>query len=296
MSRFAPLAFCGLALALVANPQPPAAGPLELTSPLGKKYYALPDDKGIVTTAEKNLAANPNNVDLLLKLAHAQASVWQYREAVDTCTRALKISPNNAATYLERGHRELALRDFQRALDDLNRAVSLDPKNTDEYYHLGLAHYFLAQFPQAADSFRHAVELAPNIDTRINATNWLYASERRAREDAKAAQTLARITPNTTSDEPHTRFYLSLLRFFQGKLRESDVVPPQPPKNSNDLEPELHFDTVAYGVGNWHLYNGDTAKAEDYFRRILNGRVWVTWGFVGAESDFIRLQRGNQLR
>ena len=36
------------------------------------------------------------------------------------------------------------------------------------------------------------------------------------------------------------------------------------------------------------LYNGDTTKAQEYFRRVLKGHVWVTWGFVGSETELLR--------
>ena len=53
---------------------------------------------------------------------------------------------------------------------------------------------------------------------------------------------------------------------------------------------ELPFDTVAYGIGNWHLYHGNPAKAREYFRRVLKGHVWITWGFVGSETELLRLK------
>jgi len=264
-----------------------AQAKLELTSPLGAKFFSIPDEHGAIAAAQKNLAADPDNADLMLKLALAQSAAREYREAVETCSRGLKIAPEHAGLYLERGHREVALREFAKARADLNKAVKLDPKNVEVYYHLGLSHYFLGEFAPAADAFRHAVELAPNLDSRINSTNWLYASLRRANENEEAAQALAGITPEMKNTEPHTAYYLNLLRLFQGRMKESDVVPPKP-ADPSDVEGELRFATVAYGVGNWFLYNGNTAKAQDYFRRILTTQVWITWGFVGAETDLIR--------
>jgi tetratricopeptide (TPR) repeat protein len=261
--------------------------PVEVTSALGTKFYALPDDKGVVAAAQKNLSADPKNVDLRLKLALAQSSVRQYREAVETCTRGLAIAPANADLYLERGHRELGLREFKRARADLQQAVKLDPKKIDAYYHLGLAHYFLGEFAASAEAFGHAVELAPTDDSRINSSNWLYASLRRAKKPDKAAKALVRITPEMKHTEPHSYFYLSLVRFFQGSMTEADAVPP-PPSSAEDVEAELRFDTVAYGVGNWHLYNGHRAQAQEYFRRIVTGQVWITWGFIGAEAELVR--------
>ena len=260
---------------------------LEVTTKGGRQFYSLPDEKGIVAAAQKNLDGDPGNVELALKLAAAQSGVWQYREAVATCTRVLKIASDNSAALLERGHRELGLREFAQARDDLKRAMTLDPKKVDVYYHLGLAHYFLGEFEKSAEAFRHAVDLAPNTDSRINSSNWLYASLRRAGKSRAAAEALAAITPEMKNTADHTLFYLNLVRFFQGRLPEADAVPPEPPAGNTDTEAELRFDTVGYGVGNWYLYNGKPEKAQDYFRRVAKGHVWVTWGFIGAETDLL---------
>ena len=277
-----------LCVPFIASSQPR----LEVTSVLGTKFYSLPDDKGVVAAAEKALAGDPRNVDLMRKLAQAQVSVWQDREAVATLTRALEASPGDAALLTERGHRELPLREFSRAAADLNRAAAIDPKRMEAWYHLGLANYFLGDFPAAAAAFQKAVETAPNADERINATNWVYAALRRAGETDQAARALALIAPEMKNEAPHTLHYLNLVRFFQGRKSEAEVLPPEPPAGNKDDEPELAFDTVAYGIGNWHLYHNDPAKAQEYFRRVLKGHVWITWGFVGSEVEVSRVKNG----
>jgi tetratricopeptide (TPR) repeat protein len=281
-----------LLLVLALCPLLRAQPTLQVTSALGTKFYSLPDDKGVADLARKNLAADPKNPDLLLKLAQAQVSVWQDREAVETLTLAIALAPGNAALYTERGHRELPLREFAHARTDLDRASKLDPKKMDAFYHLGLAHYFLGQFESAAAAFRHAVELAPDTDERINSTNWLYAALRRANQFREAVDALAQIAPEVKNTAEHTEFYLNLVRFFQGRMTEARALPPEPAEGSADTEAELRFDTVAYGVGNWHLYNRDAAKAQQYFQRIVKGRVWITWGFVGAEVELARAKSG----
>jgi tetratricopeptide (TPR) repeat protein len=258
---------------------------LEVNSALGRKFYSTPDEKGAVAAAEKALAGDPKNPDLILKLALAHSGVREYREAIDTCTRGLKIAPDNAGLLLERGHREVGLREFAKARTDLERAAKIDPNKIDVHYHLGLSHYFLGEFAQAGEAFRREAELAPTQDARINATNWVYASFRRAGKKAEADRAIAAITPEMKNTEPHTFFYLSLVRFFQGKMPENDAVPPRPPAGNKDDETELRFDTVAYGVGNWYLYNGNTAKAQEYFSEVVKGNVWMTWGYIGSELE-----------
>ena len=258
---------------------------LEVTSPLGTKFYSIADEKGVVAAAQKGLAADPKNPDLLLKLSQAHAAVWQEREAVEACTRGLAVAPNNAALLTERGHRELPLRQFAKARADLSKAAELDPKRMEAFYHLGLSHYFLGEFAAAADAFRHSVELAPNTDERINSTNWLYAALRRANRPKDAELAAAAIKPDMTNTAPHTLHYLNLVRLFQGRMTEAGIMPPEPPRDGSDTEAELAFDTVCYGIGNWRLYNGEPAKAQEDFRRVLQGKVWITWGFIGAERE-----------
>jgi len=265
------------------------SGPiLEVTSPLGTKFYSIADDKGAVADAQKAADADPKNAALLLKLAQAHASVWQDREAAAACTRGLALAPRDVELLIERGHRELPLREFAKARDDLSQAAKLDPKRMDAYYHLGLAHYFLREFSAAADAFQQAVNNAPNNDERINSTNWLYASLRRANRKTDADRALAAIPPEMTFTAPHTQHYLNLVRLFQGRVKEKDILPPEPPRDGSDTEAELRFDTVAYGVANWRLYNGELPAAQKMFRRVLEGKVWITWGFIGSECELTK--------
>lgn len=281
------LALCPL---LAAHAQQDAQAPFEITSLLGRKLYALPDTDGSIRAAAQALAANPTNVSLALKLSRAQAAKRQYREAVATCTAALKSNPNNADLYLERGHRELGLREFKPALADLERAVQLDPKQLQAQYHLGMAHYFLRQFSDAAQSFGQALALAQTPDNIIDCSNWLYVSLRRAGQTSAAAHVLTRITPGMKNTEPHLYFYLRLLRFYQGVLTEKQVLPPKP-NGPGDIEAELAFDTVNYGVGNWHLYNDHPSEAREFFRRVVAASAWNSWGFIGSETELARTRQ-----
>lgn len=279
------LAFCILATA--QNAKSDSNGPLETTSLLGRKLYALPDDDGAIRAAQKKLAADPKNVALMLQVSKAQAAKRQYREAVATCTQGLAVAPDSAPLLLERGHRELGLRNFSAALTDLQRAVQIDPKQLDEYYHLGLAHYFLRQFDAAGEAFQKALGLATAPDSVIDCSNWLYVSLRRAGKKEEAAAVLTRITPDLKNTEPHLLFYLRLLHFYQGTITESEILPAKP-IDANDVEGELAFDTTGYGVGNWHLYNGQPEQAQPLFKSVVTGNAWNSWGFIGSEVELTK--------
>jgi len=262
------------------------SGALEVTSGLGRKLYALPDDENIIA-ARRSLAATPKSVDLVIRLSKAAAARRQYKEAIATSTLGLAFAPENADLYVERGHRELGLREFEPAMKDLEQAVRLAPGNLDAHYHLGLAHYFQGEFVKAAASFDRARALASSNDSLIDCSNWLYVSLRRAGKEQHAAKVLERITPEVKNSEPHLYFYLRLLRFYQGQLTAEQVLPP-PPAGPGDLEGELSFNTVSYGVGNWLVYHGKGSEAIGLFQKVVTGEAWNSWGFIGSEMELVR--------
>lgn len=277
-----------LALVLVFSSLPLSAqthGALETTSLLGQKLYAQPNDTSIAAAQSKLSGASPAAADYLA-LSKAQAGRRQYQQAIKTDTEALAQYPDNADLLLERGHRELGLRQFAPALKDLEHAVRIDPANLDSHYHLGLAFYFQGHFAEAAVHFGHARDLAKTEDSLIDCSNWLYVSLRRANKPNEAEEVLTRITPAVHNTEPHLAFYLSLLRFYQGKTTEQQILPAKPAPG--DTEAELSYNTIHYGLGNWHLYNGDKSAAYSYFQKVVTGSAWNSWGFIGSEVELAR--------
>ena len=55
----------------------PSHGVLEVTSGLGRKLYALPDDAKVID-ARRSLAADPKSVERVLQLSKAEAARRQY--------------------------------------------------------------------------------------------------------------------------------------------------------------------------------------------------------------------------
>ena len=277
-----------LSLALVLSSPALSAqsqGAFETTSLLGRKLYAMSGDDAI-SAAKGKLSNTSRSAAEYLALSKAEAGRRQYQEAVKTDTEALAAYPENADLLLERGHRELGLRQFAAAQKDLEHAVKVDPTKLDSHYHLGLALYFQGRFEEAALHFGHARDLAGTDDSLIDCSNWLYVSLRRAGKQDEAKEVLTRITPAVHNTEPHLAFYLSLLRFYQGQRTEQQILPARPAPG--DSEAELSYNTVNYGLGNWHLYNGDKPAAYPYFEKVVVGSAWNSWGFVGSEVELTR--------
>jgi tetratricopeptide (TPR) repeat protein len=252
----------------------------EAVSPAGTRFYAMPDEKGVVAEAEKNLAADPKNIELIIKLGQAQASVWRYRDAIATYTRGLEIAPDNALLYRHRGHRYISTRQFDRAAADLERGAKLSDKSYDIWYHLGLAYYLKGDFARASAAYERCRDLADKDESLISASDWLYMSYRRQKKEAEAARVLERIRPDMQPGE--NRSYFDRLLFYKGLKKESDLI--------NDKMTDLEVATVGYGIANWHLYNGNPSRAKDYFQKIVSGKYWPAFGFISAETELTRMR------
>ncbi|HLG17834.1 MAG TPA: tetratricopeptide repeat protein [Blastocatellia bacterium] len=278
--------FCSIVtLAVLSCPALPRnqAAP-EVVSPLGAKFYSQPDEKNQVAEAEKALAADPKSIELLIKLGQAQAAVWRYRDAIATYSRAIELDPKNAVLYRHRGHRYISTRQFDKAIDDLERGAKLDPKLDpklyDIWYHLGLAYYLKGNFAKASQAYEKCRALADKDDSLISVSDWLYMSYRRQKKYAEAARVLDRITPEMKPGE--NRSYFDRLLFYKGLKKESEMI--------NDKMTDLEIATVGYGLANWHLYNGDKAKAKEMFQRIVSGKYWPAFGFIAAETELARMR------
>jgi hypothetical protein len=77
--------------------------------------------------------------------------------------------------------------------------------------------------------------------------------------------------------------YYRLLLLYKGELPLDSVLTVGPTGEMSVTDA-----TAAYGVGNWHLYNGRRADAERVFRRILAGGQWGAFGYIAAEAELAR--------
>ena len=100
-------------------------------------------------------------------------------------------------------------------------------------------------------------------------------------QPAEAEQVLAPITADMPIIENGS--YHRLLLLYKGLLKPEEVL------RSFGADGGLDDVTTAYGVGNWHLYNGRPAEAEAIFARIIAARSqWASFGYLSAEAEMRR--------
>lgn len=251
---------------------------VQYRSPAGVEYRSQPDT-GAIARAEKALAADPRNVDLIIALGVAQSGARQFREAIETFTRGLAIAPNNAMLYRWRGHRYLSVREFDKAMADLTKGNRLDSTNYGIWYHLGIVRYARRDFRGAADAFAHAQPRAPEAGELAGSTDWLWMSLSRAGRAAEAQEMLNR-HPDSL---PVSNAYSQRLRLYRGEIGPDAVITPA---DTSDIQ----VATLSYGLGNWYLLRGDTARARSYFQRSVASGGWPGFGFIISEIELKRLR------
>jgi tetratricopeptide (TPR) repeat protein len=246
---------------------------VEYRPPAGVEYRSQ-RDTGAIARAESALAADPRNVDKIIALGVAQAGVRQYREAIATFTRGVGVAPNNALLYRWRGHRYLSTRQFDKAMDDLQRGARLDSTIYGIWYHLGIVRFVRRDFGGAVDAFTRALPMSPDSAERAGSTDWLWMSLSRAGRKAEAQALLDR-----HPDVPNAgNAYAQRLRLYRGDVAPDSVLTPA---DTSDIQ----VATLSYGIGNWYLVRGDTAKARTWFEHSVASGGWPAFGFIMSEVE-----------
>lgn len=247
-------------------------------APGGAVYVSQPDT-GAVARAESALAADPNKVELILALGLAESGIRRYREAIATFSRGIAIAPDNAVLYRWRGHRYLSVREFDRARADLERGLELDPRCYGCLYHLGIVKFVAGDFAGAADAFQRGLPIAPNAGERAGSIDWSWMSLARAGRVADAQAVLDR----NADSLPVENAYTSRLRLYRGQIGPEEVLPAAETDDVNVA-------TLSFGLGNWYLVRGDTARAREWFGRAVMSGGWPAFGFIVAEAELERMR------
>ena len=271
------VALCGTLGSAIAAAQTPAESSVQYR--VGSVAYRAQADTGAIARAEAALAADPRNVDRIIALGVAQSGARQFREAIRTFSRGLEIAPDNAMLYRWRGHRYLSVRELDRAQADLERGSRLDSTIYGNWYHLGIVRYLRGDFSGAASAFTHALPKAPDAGELSASTDWLWMSLSRAGKGGEARALLAR-RPDTLAT---ANAYAARLRLYRGEVGADQVITP------GDTA-DVALATLAYGVGNWHLIRGDTARAKEFFQRSVRSGGWPAFGFMASEAELRRLK------
>ncbi len=280
----------------------------------GKEFYEPTRSEIAQSKLDSNLLIAQQNFDAepteeqYIWLGRRLAYLSRYTEAIDIFTAGIKKYPNSYRLYRHRGHRFISTRQFDAAIKDFNTAVPLmknvpieieldgQPNkiniplsNTqfNVWYHLGLAYYLNWDFENAARAYEECMKVSDNDDLKCATTDWLYMTYRRLGAVEKADALLEGITEEMEIIENDS--YFERLMMYKGLRNPEEVLNIGP----DNADPDLALATQGYGVGNWHLYNQDTLKAQAIYQQVVDGKHFSAFGFIAAEADLFQLNKEN---
>ena len=294
---------------------PPAAPPpgAEAISFLGDTLYPPPLSDATRRAHEERLAEarevferTPEDADATIWLGRRVAYLGRYREAIRIFTDGLAQHPDDARFLRHRGHRYITVRRLDDAVVDLEAAALLEAGTIDRvepdglpnarniptstlqtniWYHLGLAYYLRGDLADAERAYRECLKVSRNDDMHVATAHWLYMTLRRAGREEAAAAVLAPIRRGM--DVIENQAYHRLLLLYRGELPADSLLPPAAAAGDSLTLGDV---SAAYGVGNWHLYNGRRDEALRIFRRIVAARPqWPSFGYIAAEAELRRM-------
>lgn len=279
------VAACELELALLDGkelPRPETYGMLGDPLHAAVSQGAQAEELAVkVTEARAVHQADQGDVDKVRAYAKALASgSARYREAISVLNEALERFPEHAMLLCDRGHYRVNMRQLELAKDDLERAKVLAPGSNDVWYHLGLSHWMLGEFAAALGAFQQALALAEDESHTVAYSDWVYLALRRLGEHDAALEAIRPIHADMVTTM-NNHLYLKRLLFYKGEWTEEQLI-------EVFEQGGLAF-AAYYGLACWHLYEGNTAKARDYFLKVVdNGTAWGGFAHVASEAELNR--------
>jgi tetratricopeptide (TPR) repeat protein len=279
---------------------------VEAVSLLGQELQRPEYPADIVAQRESELAdaraeleRNPDSADALIWVGRRLGYLGRYRDSIDVFSEGVRRFPADARFLRHRGHRYITLRELGRAIADLDKAERMTRGKRDQVepdglpnarniplsslqsnicYHLGLAWYLKGEFDRALPVYERCQKLSTNPDRLVSVSHWHYMTLRRLGRPREAERLLSRVDPSIEVIE--NTAYHKLLMMYRGEISVEDLTA--------EAKEGLDRATILYGIGNWHVYNGEPARGQEIFERMVEEEPWPAFGTLAAEAELAR--------
>lgn len=286
---------------------------VEAISLLGVPLHAQSGGAGF-TKRQADLAASlralrdrPPDPAKIVWVGRRLGYLWRMKEAAAVYSRAIRMYPDYAPFYRHRGHRYISLRRFERAERDLAYAARLIDGAAEQiepdgmpnarhipltttafnvYYHFALARYMQGDFEGALQAHDDTLKHTRGFDDNLVAvTYWRYLALRRLGQDEEARRAIEPI--HADMDIIENDAYHTLLLAYKGERSPAEL---EAALSGGDVNAA----TIGYGLGSWHLLEGDRDRAATIFEQVVAGPQWPAFGFIAAEAELARMRRARR--
>ncbi|MBW4037855.1 MAG: tetratricopeptide repeat protein [Acidobacteria bacterium] len=145
---------------LLKSPSTSPAEMQRLTFLMGMSHYGLGEFKAAALDLQQSADNDPQNLPLLLTLAHSCLLSQQYACVVDTYHRMVVLNPKSAEADMLVGEALDEMKDMTGATKEFRAAVEANPKEPNVHFGLGYLLWKQVQYSEAAQQFQ--AELANN--------------------------------------------------------------------------------------------------------------------------------------
>lgn len=262
--------------------------------------------KGLIDKLESAFEAYSEEPSLgnLIWIGRREAYLGRYDLAIRTFTKAINEYPSSFEALRHRGHRFISIRKFDRAIMDLEKAAELmedQPLQIEEdgmpnrlniplsnvqfnvWYHLGLAHYLRGEWEEALEAYVECLAVSDNDDLVVATLDWYYMALMKLGRKEEALALIAPVHEKMEIIENDA--YFKRILMYKGKLAPEALLST----DEGASDQSLQYVTQGYGLGNYYLTAGDTAKAISIFQNVLNTGYWSAFGYIASEMELSTL-------
>lgn len=244
---------------------------------------------------------NPQEADMMIWYGRRTAYLGRFQEAIKIYSEGIEKHPQDARFYRHRGHRYISTRQYDKAIADFNKAVELIEGTEDQvepdglpndrniplstlhgniWYHLGLAYYLQNNMEKALKAYSNRTVTEKYPDNLVSGGYWLYMINRRLGNEDAANEAIKEVTADM--DIIENMSYHQMCLFFKGLISEETLTNQGIGTSSSDV--------LAYGLGNWYLYEKqDSVRAKELYVRLLEKGNKYSFAYLVAEADYARL-------
>lgn len=252
--------------------------------------------------AWENYERDPDNIENIIWYGRRLAYLGEFHEAIRIYSVGLDKYPDSYRLLRHRGHRYITIRKFNEAIEDLQKAAFYSrtaPNQIEQdglpnrlnkpltnvkfniWYHLGIAYYLKRDYDKAISSFKKCQTYSNNDDLLVAVTDWFYMTYKKIGNMTAAQDLLVPIHLRMNIVENYA--YHQRLLVYKGLSEPESVLAKA--EEADGLEP-----TLAYGIGNWYVNNGQVEEARNIYQRILLNPNWDAFAYIAAEADLKALQ------
>ena len=154
----------------------------QLTVLIGMAHYGLAEYGAAVPYLKQAAARDPNNLPLLMALAHSYLWSRQFKAVLDVYHQILTLNPDSAEADMLAGEALDEMKDNEGSTKMFRAAVKANPREPNAHFGLGYLLWTQKQYPEAAGEFR--AELANDPD-HVQAMVYLADSQMQMNQTAQ---------------------------------------------------------------------------------------------------------------